>query len=105
MNSPEMRKFLYKTKDTGSLEKRFSLKSDLEGNLHVFPGSEASPTQDTNSEPDRPPPQQQRNYFDPSNLSYLDVLTLSFDGRKWLLTLIANRGGAALLELREIQES
>lgn len=103
MNSPEMRKFLYKTKDTGSLEKRLSFRTDLEGNLHLFPGSEARAQGPAGPDASKPDPQQ--NYFDPNNLSYLDVVSLAVEGKTWLVTLVANRSGGTLLEVREIQDS
>lgn len=103
INSADMRKFLHRTKDTASLEKRFELRIDHQNQICLNTGSYCEAK-------DKIPPKVEYSdehgiafTFDALNIGMLDAVVLKGkDGDQRLLTLLINRAGCVTIESRKL---
>lgn len=96
VNSPEMRRFLHRTKDTLNIDKRFRLR-ERQGDIYVdVLGSKEKP------EPVTPPVEgissDPKTTFDVGSIPCCDSLFFDRDSGPLVLVFVANRAGGVALE-------
>ena len=103
INSADMRKFLHRTKDTASLEKRFELRIDPQNQICLNTQNHPQAKEKAQPRADFADEQGIIFTFDALNIGMLDAVVLKgSDGIQRLLTCLVNRAGCFAVESRKL---
>jgi len=97
VSSPEMRRFLHRTKDTVIVEKRFRLR-DVEGNVSIEIINPKDKLSVSAGQEDLGVKAEEKDPFDSANIPSCDSVMIDRDDKQLVLVLVANRSGCLAIE-------